>query len=99
MATLFITEYAIAGRMAGGTVPVASSRPIIENNVAIGGSHAESNAFNANTRLIRLHTDAICSFVIGAAPVATTADARMAANQTEYYQVNPTDKVSVITNT
>ncbi len=99
MATLYITEYAAAGCFAGESIAIAASRPIANNNVAIGGTHAESNAFNANTRFIRIEADAICSFVIGATPVATTADARIAANQTEYYQVNPTDKVSVITNT
>ncbi len=99
MATLFLTEYAGSGRMAGDTVPVAMGRPILNNNVTIGGTHAESNAFSTNTKLIRLSTDAICSFVVGLAPVATTADARMAANQTEYFQVSPGDKLSVITNT
>ena len=86
---------ASAGPIAGSTVPVAFGRPIANNNVTIGGSHAESNAFNTNTKMIRLHTDAICSVVIGLAPVATTADARMAANQTEYYQVYPGDKLAV----
>ena len=47
---------------------------------------------------VRVHADAICSIKFGSAPVATTANMRLAANQTEYFQVSPGDKVSVITN-
>lgn len=89
----------MAGRMAGGTVAVAAGRPNQNNNVAIGVA-AQSAVFAANTRLIRVHADAICSVLLGSNPSATvsTADARMAANQTEYYQVNPGDKIGVISN-
>ena len=93
-----MTEYATSGTISGKGLPAAFTPPIANNNVAIGAG-ASSNAFSANTKLIRVHSDAICSIVIGAAPTATTADARMAANQTEYYQVVPGHKISVITNT
>lgn len=97
--TFYVTEYATAGHMAGSTVPVAVGRPITNNNITIGAGSVQSNAFNTNTRLIRVHNDATQPvFVkIGLNPTAVTAtDGRMAANQTEYYQVNPGDKIAVI---
>ncbi len=64
-------------------------------------THAESSTFNAKTRLVRLHTDSICSFVFGTAPSATTSDSRMAAGQTEYHGVRlgQSLKVSAVANT
>ena len=99
MAVLYITEFnAIGG---GGNFPVggAYQPPVAEQTVAIGGSSANSNAFNSNTLFVRLHADAICSIEFGAAPTASTTTARMAANQTEYFNVVPGQKVAVITNT
>ncbi len=97
--TLYITEYAAAGRIAGSTLPVPFGRPIANNNISITASSVASNAFNANTRFIRVHNDATQAvfILIGSAPTAVTAtDARMAVSQTEYYQVNPGDKLAVI---
>lgn len=101
MATFFITEYAElaigpAGRV--GQMPV--DPPVAAQTVAIGVA-ASSAAFNAKTRFVRFHCDAICSFLVGTAPTAATTDSRMAANQTEYHAVPPgaSYKVSVISNT
>lgn len=94
MATLYLAEFAESD------VNSSKEPPIAEQTIAIGGSSvACSNAFNARTRLIRVHTDAICSIAIGAAPTATAAKRRMAANQTEYFSVEAGFKVAVITNT
>ncbi len=96
----YITEYQSAGRMAGSNVPVAAGRPITNNNIAILASSVQSNPFNANTRMIRVHNDSTQAVfvLLGANPTAVTGtDARMAANQTEYYQVIPGDKMAVIT--
>lgn len=99
MAVLYIEEFAqpgvgIAQGMSAGKQPSNAVQ-----TVAISGSHAESNAFKNNTHLIRVHTDAICSYAIGTSPTATSSYPRMAANQTEYFEVNPGDKLSVISNT
>jgi len=48
---------------------------------------------------VRLHADSVCSVLFGTNPTATTANARMAAGQTEYFGVAPGMKVSVIANT
>lgn len=97
MATLYITEYSQSGRIAGD-VPVGREPALSNQTVAIGGSSTQSSAFGNNTRLVRLHTDAICSVTFGASPTATSAKSRMAANQTEYFEVYPANKVAVITN-
>lgn len=102
MAKLYITEYCAAqigpvGRV--GQVPLEP--PIAEQTVTISGTHNESAAFNSQTRLIRLHTDAICSVVIGTNPTATTANGRMPANMTEFRGLDTTAaamKLSVISN-
>ncbi|MBP9714802.1 MAG: hypothetical protein KBD60_14140, partial [Sterolibacterium sp.] len=67
--------------------------------VVIGGGSLQSAAFNGATRVVRLHTDAICSVAFGANPTATANTKRMAANSTEYFGVEPGHKVAVITNT
>lgn len=102
MATLYITEF-----VAQGIDPNARSIPITmqpanaEQTVAIGGSSAASSAFQNNTQIVRLHSDAICSVEFGTSPTATTSKARMAANQTEYFTIpaNTAYKVAVISNT
>jgi orotate phosphoribosyltransferase len=48
---------------------------------------------------VRVHTDAICSIAYGANPTATINSFRMNANTTEYFGVNPGDKIAVISNT
>lgn len=101
MATLYITEFSNIGFAGGAASQVAAQPHNVKQTVAIGGVSAQSSAFAANTSLIRLHTDAICSVQFGTNPTATATDARMAANQTEYFTVpmTGTHKVAVITNT
>lgn len=76
---------------------------IAQNNVAITAGSLPSNPFNANTSIIRINTDAVCSIVFsptpGATPVATLSDMRCPANYTEYFAVRPGDMVAVIANT
>jgi hypothetical protein len=99
MAVLYVSEHAELVVHQGGGGQALSEPPIVEDTVAIGGTSAQSDAFNAKTRFVRIHTDAICSILFGANPTATTANKRLAANQTEIFRVTPGDKVAVITNT
>ena len=99
MATLYIAEFAFIPRQTGDGVQIAQMAPIAEQTVAIGAGSTASSAFNAATRFIRLHTDSICSIAFGASPTATTTNARMAANTTEYFAVTAAQKVAVISNT
>lgn len=102
MATLYVTEFAAQGRDARGYVaPVALEPPVANQTVAISGVSAASNAFAANTGLVRIHTDTTCSIAFGTAPTATTSTRRLPANATEYFAVpvGQSYKVAVITNT
>jgi len=73
----------------------------VEQTVAIAAGSAQSNAFSAATRIVRLHTDAVCSIKFGINPTATATSSRMAAGQTEYHGVlvGQSFKVAVISNT
>lgn len=85
MALAYISEFSAQHTDQGRPVPVAYCPAITEYTVAIGGGSVQSPVFNANTNLIRVHSDAICSIKIGLNPTATTSNARMAQNQTEYF--------------
>lgn len=108
MASLYVTEYQGVGQVdpggAEGTAYFATAQApkgpaLAEQKVAITGVTAQSAAFNRFTKLVRLHTDVVCSISIGGTnPAATTSSARLAANQTEYFSVDPGDKVAVISN-
>ena len=94
MAKVYVTEFAAID------LNVSREPPLAEQTVAIGGGSVQcSNAFHASTRVIRVHTDAICSVAIGGNPTATANTRRLAANQTEYFGVEGGQKIAVITNT
>lgn len=111
MAFLYISEYvgtAVVGRFAGASGLVAAGQEpgLDQTPIAISGAQAQSAAFGSTTKLIRVHTDSICSIVIGptslnagAGPEATTSNKRLAANQTEYFGVSAGQLLSVIANT
>jgi hypothetical protein len=97
-ATLYISEYG-APTFTPYAYQAAQTPELTHQIVAIGGSSVQSAAFSANTTLIRVHTDAICSVQIGGTnPTATATSARFIAGQTEYFIVHPGDKLAVITN-
>lgn len=100
MATLYIAEFTESafGQIAGHA-PVAALPAVTEQTVAISGTSNASNAFGNQTEIIRVHTDTTCSILVGTGtPVATAAKLRMVADQTEYFAVQPGDKIAVITN-
>lgn len=101
MGILYITEYAgLMPSPVGGQGQIPMEPPLAEQVVTFT-THVESSAFNAKTRVVRLHTDAICSVSFGITPTATTSMQRMAANQTELkgVPVNASYKVSAVANT
>jgi len=102
MATLYVAEFEEMPHTSGSKVPAALAPPLAEQTVAIAaGSAATTNPFNARTRFVRLHTDAICSVNFAIAPTATAAMMRLAAGATEYFGVpkGASYKVAVIVNT
>lgn len=102
MATLYITEFSdiSVSFVRGNLAQIATQPPVVDQTpVAISGASAQSAAFNANTTLVRIHTDSICSILFGTNPTAATTNARLVAGQTEYFGVAPGMKVAVIANT
>lgn len=101
MATLYITEYQRAAHDGAGYGVMTGVEPATRTQtVAIGGASAPSLALVG--RFVRIHTDAVCCIKFGGPSVtATTADARLAANQTEFFGVrgNPDTYVAVIAST
>lgn len=101
MATLYIAEYAsISIGQAGRLHQHPDEPPLNEQTLSIGVGSNASAAFQPQTRMVRLHTDAICSVAFGTNPTATTNNQRLAANQTEYKGVplGQGFKVAVIQN-
>src|SRR4051812_22342765 len=89
MTKLYISEYPSVGRDHNNGMSVAFVPALASQTVDNTGGTTQSAAFNDNTRLVRLETDSICSVKFGTNPTATTADPRLAANQTEYFAVQP----------
>lgn len=99
MAKLYITEFKDYQRDGAVGMGLAKLPAITTQVLTISGSNAKSAALNANTRFVRVHTDAICHITAGDDPTATTGDARLAADQTEYFGVVPGQKLAVIAGT
>lgn len=95
--TVYIEEYSYPTPV---TVyyQAASTPGVAKQTVAITASSVQSAAFSSVTRLIRVQADSICSIEIGTSPTATATSARLTAGQTEYFIVNPGDKLAVIVN-
>ena len=99
MAKVFISEYDVMPVLSGLAVPTGQEPAVAEQVVAVGGSSVQSTAFAVQTKFVRVHTDAICSYSFGANPVATANTPRLAANATEFFGVRGGHKVAIITNT
>jgi hypothetical protein len=101
MVKLYVTEYAYLQQDENGRVMNVPQEPaaVEQTPITISGASAQSAAFGAKTRIVRVHTDAICSIVFGDNPTATTNHKRLAADQTEYFGVAPGQKLAVIANT
>lgn len=100
MAKVYISEFnAPQDTPAHSTQVAFDSDATIDQVVDFSGGVQSSVAFSSTTALIRVHVDAVCSFKVGKAPVATTANKRIAADQTEYLCVKAGDKLSAIANT
>lgn len=98
MAKLYIAERSGTAGGGAGNAQVAHGRVIKTQVLDFSSAHQESVAFTDNTRIVTLHSDAICSFRFGGS-VATTSDERRPADFVESFDVQAGDIVSVISNT
>lgn len=100
MATLYIAEFANIAGIGTQDPPIVGLPPLAEQIVAISGSTTASAAFGANTRIIRLCADSVCSVKVGPpTPSAAATNMRLAANVPEYFGVTPGYEIAVIANT
>jgi hypothetical protein len=100
MPKLFISEYTKLGAGFGAESVIVKEPALVEQTpVVIGATSLQSAAFNSLTRIVRIHTDVVCSIAFGVNPTANADSKRLAANQTEYFAVQAGEKVAVITNT
>jgi len=99
MAIVDIEEFAASGFITG-PVPVGVQPSNTTQRVTTSASSQQTSAFQANTNMVRLHTDGIIAYKFGTNPTVVAAtDARMSANVTEYHAVTPGLKVALITST
>lgn len=101
MAKLYVTELWGQGSDNAGRTSASPRMPALaEQVIPFAASAVSSDPFNKNTKLVRVHTDGVCSVVVGEVGVeATTNNMRMLAGQTEYFSVQGGHVISVIQNT
>lgn len=93
---LYISEYAQNSTM---TPTLVDEPALVNQKVDFTAGTTQSNAFRTDTKMVRLHSEVICSIKFGTNPTAAITDARMVAGQTEYFKISPGYKVAVIANT
>jgi hypothetical protein len=105
VAKFHISEYNAIHRINVGDDPAVGDgeaqvvkEPSITTQAFAFAASTQSNAFNDQTRVIRITnaTAAICYWKVGSNPTATADSAPLGANATvEYFGVNPGDKIAV----
>ena len=97
MAKIYITELANKGAAESGvSIEVASMPPLAEQTITVTGSSAQSAAFNAKTKFIRVATDTPVNLAFGSNPTATTSLLYLPSGAVEYFAVTPGMKVAAI---
>jgi len=102
MATLYISEFRNIGTIRTEQAQVLAQPAITDQTVAIGATTEPSAAFNAETKLVLLCADAICSIKFGSTEVLSAAaitNMRLPADTPIPFAVSPGHFVSVIANT
>lgn len=61
-----------------------------------GTAAASTNAFGAQTYMVRVVANSACHYTFAASPTATTSDPFLPANWVEYVTVTPGQKISAI---
>lgn len=83
-------------RSLGGD-PIHALRPKTTQSVAYTATAGTiSNAVGSKTTVVRVYCTTDAHIAIGTSPTADTDDMPIAADQPEYFKVNPSDKVSAV---
>jgi hypothetical protein len=104
MSKFFITEYENVVFDARGEPVLAPEEPALVDQTPIDFSDGlphPSAVFNSKTRYVMIHTDAICSYLVGANLKATVLNRRMATSETRFFGLKAGGglSLSVIANT
>lgn len=79
--------------------PIQATVPVTVQNISYSTA-AQSAAFNAMTKCVRLVASTGCYVLFGSNPTATTSNgARLVTDTPEYFAVKAGDKLSVIQQT
>ncbi len=97
-AKVYVSEFVSTKPVGVGTA-MLQAPSVAEQQIVTSATSGASAAFNAKTKIVRVHTDGIVSVKFGSAPTALVTDHRMAANTTEYFAVEPGHKIAAIDNT
>jgi hypothetical protein len=89
MAFLYIEEFDQLMVASHDALAVGRQPSLARQQIAIAVGSTQSAKFQAKTRFVRLHADAICSYKFGDNPTAAATDSRLAAGATEYFGVEP----------
>ena len=98
MATAYIREYQDIAHTFSKTVQAGAEPGIADQTVTTSATSAQSNAFNADTRVIAISTpaaQAVCA-LFGANPTALVTSLRLPANSIVFFGVKPGHKVALI---
>ncbi len=100
LSTLFISEFATCAIDGRGQPVAAPDYPTVvpDQIVDITVGSLQSQPFSGHTRFIQFTTDARCSYVISADPVATTINAPVNVGDTRFVGVQPGHRIAVISN-
>lgn len=99
MGTLNITEFEwMARAITGGSqAQIAELPPLTAaQDVTTSGTSAQSAAFHARTRFIRVATDTAVRVRVSTNPTALATDSLMPAGSVEYFAVGPEQKLAAI---
>jgi hypothetical protein len=84
----------------GTVVPILPGTPVAKQQKAIGGASVQATAFGANTTMVHVQAEGICTIEIGAAPVAVVGQGyRLAAGAEQTFSVAPGQILAVISDT
>jgi hypothetical protein len=98
VAVVNVAEYAVLATNANGGIQIPLGTPLTTYDVAVGSSATAGPILNLTTKMVRMNTDVSCRVRLDTSNNVTATDARMAANQTEYWGVpGPGFMISVIT--
>lgn len=99
MAYAYVKEYLRQPRDGVSSTIAAGQEPSLRvQKIAIGPGSIQSLEFLPKTTFVCINVDLTCSYAFGPNPVATTDDMRMPQDQTQYFGVNPGDRVAFIAN-